>query len=51
MAIERSENLSEEVTEGRSSVRAEPLNERLDREQLTEVHAGGLRGLKCVICE
>ena len=32
---------SDEVTEGRSSVRAN----RLDREQLTEI--GGLRGLKC----
>ena len=54
IAIEQLANLSDEVTEGRSSVRSE--EERVEREgwivnseQLTETV--GLRGLKCVIGE
>ena len=51
MAMERFENLSDEVTEGRSNVRDEEerVGRWLDREQLTEI--GGLGGLKCVVGE
>jgi len=54
MAMGRSANISDEVIEGRRSVRAE--EERVEREswmvtreQLTKI--GGMRRLKCVIGE
>ena len=52
MAMERFANLSDEVTEGRSSVRVEA--ERVERRgwtvnNMTKIR--GLRGLKCVVQE
>ena len=44
MIMERLTNFSDDVTEGRAVLQGG----RTEEEQLTEVHVGGLGGLKCV---